>query len=104
MFGIIQGINSKDDPLLWKALHSTNEIIFSNVLVTENGKAHWLGKDCEIPKKGFNHSGKWWLGKEDANGREIPCSHPNARFTFELKILENLDLLALENPNGVVIK
>ncbi|MDI6888065.1 MAG: phosphoenolpyruvate carboxykinase domain-containing protein, partial [Candidatus Thermoplasmatota archaeon] len=68
------------------ALHSTNEIIFSNVLVTENGKVHWLGKDCEIPKKGFNHLGKWWLGKEDANGREIPCSHPNARFTFELKI------------------
>jgi phosphoenolpyruvate carboxykinase (GTP) len=34
MFGIIQGINSKDDPLQWKTLHSPGEIIFSNVLVT----------------------------------------------------------------------
>jgi len=37
MFGIIQGVNAKDDPLLWKALNSSGEIIFSNVMVTDAG-------------------------------------------------------------------
>lgn len=103
MFGIIEGINSRDDPILWRALHTPAEIIFSNVLVTEDGRVHWTGKDGEIPERGYNHSGEWYKGKRDAEGREIPCSHPNARFTMELKILENLDP-ELDNPDGVVIR
>ena len=102
MFGIIQGINSKDDPILWKALHSPGEIIFSNVLVTEDKHVHWIGKDGDIPPRGYNHSGEWFIGKKDAEGKEIPCSHPNARFTLELKLLENLDP-RLDDPEGVVI-
>ena len=38
MFGIIQGINSADDPTIWKVLHQPGEIIFSNVLITEEGR------------------------------------------------------------------
>ena len=102
IFGIIPGINSKDDPILWKALHGPGEIIFSNVLVTESGGVHWIGKDGAVPAKGFNHSGEWWIGKKNAKGNEIPCSHPNARFTLDLKILENLDP-KLNDPNGVVV-
>jgi phosphoenolpyruvate carboxykinase (GTP) len=102
MFGIIQGINSKDDPIQWKALNSPGEIIFSNVLVTPEGQVHWVGKDGEIPPRGENHSGEWWIGKKDANGKEIPCSHPNARFTLSLSSLENLDP-KLHDPQGVVI-
>ena len=103
MFGIIQGINSKDDPILWKALHSPGEIIFSNVLVTEDGHVHWIGKDGEVPPRGINHSGEWYIGKKDAEGKEIPCSHPNARFTLNLRLLENLDP-AIDDPEGVVVK
>ncbi len=103
MFGIIQGINSKDDPILWKVLHSPGEIIFSNVLVTEDGRVHWSGKDGEVPPKGINHSGEWYIGKRDAEGKEIPCSHPNARFTLSLRLLENLDP-AIDDPEGVLIK
>lgn len=103
MFGIIQGINSRDDPILWKALNSPGEIIFSNVLVTEEGYVHWIGKDGEIPPRGINHSGEWYIGKRDAEGKEIPCSHPNARFTLSLRLLENLDP-AIDNLEGVVIK
>jgi len=102
IFGIIQGINSKNDPILWKTLHSPGEIIFSNVLVTEDGGVYWIGKDGEVPRRGINHSGEWFPGKKDADGNEIPPSHKNARFTLDMRLLKNLDP-ELDNPNGVKI-
>jgi len=102
VFGIIKGINKEDDPIQWKVLHSENEIIFSNVLVDDNGKVYWSGMGEDIPDRGYNHSGEWWKGKKDKEGNEIPCSHPNARFTVELKAFDNLDP-NLDNPNGVKI-
>ncbi len=102
IFGVIQGINSKDDPILWKVLHSPGEIIFSNVLVTEDKDVYWVGKDGEVPKKGINHSGEWIFGKKDTEGKEIPPSHPNARFALDMKLLENVDP-ELNNPQGVVV-
>ena len=102
MFGIIQGVNSKDDPLLWKALNSPGEIIFSNVLVTEDGKTHWIGRDGEVPSKGINHSGDWFIGKKDANGKDITPSHPNARFTLSLDLLDNLDS-HIDDAGGVEV-
>ena len=102
IFGIIQGVNPEDDHLIWKTLHSPGEIIFSNVLVTEEESVFWIGKAGEEPKRGFHHSGEWTLGKRDAEGIEISLSHPNARFTLDLKLLENRDS-ELDNPEGVVI-
>lgn len=102
IFGIIQGINSKDEPILWKTLNSQGEIIFSNVLVTEGRGVYWIGKDGELPEKGFNHSGQWFPGKRDVQGKEIPPSHPNARFTLDMSLLENLDP-ELNDPEGVVV-
>ena len=100
MFGIIQGVNSKDDPSQWKALHTPGELIFSNVLVTPEKKVHWIGKDGDVPPRGVNHSGEWWIGKKDAAGKEIPPSHPNARFTLSLETVDNVDP-ALHDPEGV---
>jgi phosphoenolpyruvate carboxykinase (GTP) len=102
VFGIITGINSKDDPIQWRALHSPNEVIFSNVLMTPNKMAYWIGKDGEVPEKGINYSGEWWLGKKDQAGKEIKPSHPNARFTISLIALENLDPSA-DDPDGVIV-
>lgn len=102
LFGIIDGINSKDDTLQWKALHSKNEIIFSNILITDDKKEYWNGKDGAVPDKGVNFSGDWVHGKKNAEGKDIPPSHKNARFTFDLKILENVDT-NLDNPTGVVV-
>jgi len=102
MFGIIQGVNAKDDPLLWKALHAPNEIIFSNVLVTEDGGVYWIDKGGEVPAKGINYAGQWYPGKLDANGKQIPPSHPNARFTLSLKSLDTVDP-KLEDPSGVEV-
>lgn len=102
MFGIIQGINSKDDPILWKTLHSPGEVIFSNVLVTKDGSVYWIGKDGEVPKKGRNHSGEWHLGKKDSDGNEITPSHKNARLTLDMRLLENLDP-RINDPKGVEV-
>jgi len=102
VFGIIEGINAKDDPIQWKVLHSPNEIIFSNVLVDDKGRVYWTGMGEEIPDRGINHSGEWWRGKKDKEGKEIPPSHPNARFTVALDAFENLDP-RWNDPNGVEI-
>ena len=102
MFGIIQGVNAKDDPTIWNALHQRGEIIFSNVLETEKKNVYWIDKEKESPEKGFNHSGEWWRGKKDSGGNKISPSHPNARFTLALKLLENVDS-KINDPKGVVI-
>jgi phosphoenolpyruvate carboxykinase (GTP) len=102
VFGIIMGVNSEDDPIIWKALHTPTEIIFSNILMTPDGGVHWIGKDGEIPQKGINHSGEWYPGKMDKEGKEITVSHRNARFTISLENFSNLDP-ALHNPEGVEI-
>ncbi len=102
VFGIIQGVNPEDDPIIWKVLHSPVEIIFSNVLV-KDGKPYWNDMGVEIPEDGENHSGRWWKGKKDREGNEIPPSHKNARFTVSLEHFPNVDLDALENPCGVEV-
>ena len=102
IFGILDGVNPKDDPILWKVLHSPGEVIFSNVLVAEDGKVYWRGAG-DVPKKGFNYSGEWFLGKKDAEGNEIPPAHKNARFTLDLKCLSNVDP-GLDNPEGVPVR
>ncbi len=100
VFGIIQGVNKDDDPYIWNVLHSPHEIIFSNVLVHE-GKPYWNDMGEEIPCEGENHSGRWWCGKKDREGNEIPPSHKNARFTARLKYFPNLDAEALDAKEGV---
>ncbi len=100
VFGIIQGVNAKDDPIIWEVLHTPHEIIFSNVLV-KDGKVYWTGMGEDIPCEGENHSGKWYCGKKDKEGNEIPPSHKNARFTARLIYFRNLDKEALNSPEGV---
>ena len=103
MFGIIDGINQTVDPLQWDALTSPHEIIFSNMLATPDGQVYWNGKTKDHPVSGVNFSGDWHQGKTDQNGKPIPLSHKNARFTFNLDILPNVDS-ALNDPNGVEVK
>ena len=102
IFGIIKDVNPEDDPLIWEALTSSREVIFSNILVSEN-VPYWLGDKREIPDKGINHSGEWTKGKKDSKGSEITHSHGNARYTIRLKELKNCDEL-LDGADGVEIK
>jgi len=103
VFGIIEGINSVDDPLQWKALHTPGDIIFSNVLVTPDQDVYWNKKDGPQPPKGVNFTGEWYPGKKDSTGKEVTASHKNARFTFDLALLDNVDP-NLHNPEGVEIQ
>lgn len=102
IFGIIRDVNSKDDPLIWEALHSPGEVIFSNILVREDKTAYWLGKDGDTPEQGVNHFGKWSTGKRDTKGEEISSAHKNARYTIGLRRLKNCDP-RLDDPDGVEV-
>jgi len=101
IFGIIQNVNPKDDPVIYKALATPGEVIFSNVLV-KDGRPYWLGMGCELPKDGVSFSGVWHAGKTDKNGSPIPAAHKNARYTVALRALENCDP-ELDNPQGIVV-
>jgi len=101
IFGIIQDIKAKDDPVIHKVLTTPGEVIFSNVLVA-GGRPYWLGMGEELPKEGVNFSGRWHVGKIDKQGNEIPSAHKNARYTVSLRSLANLDP-KLDDPNGVAV-
>ncbi len=101
IFGIITDINEQEDPLIYKALNTPREIIFSNVLINK-GTPYWLGMEKEIPREGINYSGSWYKGKKDKEGIVIDPSHKNARYTIRLSELTNMDPEA-ENPKGVPI-
>lgn len=103
IFGIIQDVNPIDDPLIYKALTTPRELIFSNVLIN-NGKPYWLGMgNEEIPNNGTNFFGEWYKGLKDKDGKEIPYAHSNARYTMRLNELENVDP-NFNDPNGLLIK
>lgn len=99
IFGIIQDISPKDDPMIYDILTKPGEIIFSNVLV-KDGKTWWLGMGCDLPSEGINYSGHWFKGKKDEKGEEILPSHKNARYAIALKDLPNCDP-ELDNKDGV---
>jgi len=102
IFGIIQDVNPQDDPLIYQALITPRELIFSNVLINE-GITYWLGMGKDVPDKGINHSGEWFKGKKDNEGNGIDCSHKNARYTIRLDALKNIDPKA-NDPSGVPVQ
>ncbi len=101
IFGIIKDVNSKDDPVIYDAITTPREIIFSNVLIKDQFP-YWIGDGKTVPKEGINFSGKWNMGKKDENGTDIPHAHPNARYTIRIEELVNADD-NLHNPDGVPI-
>jgi len=102
IFGIIKDVNPDDDPVIWNAITTPRETIFSNVLVKDD-TPYWIGDGREIPEGGLNFSGNWTKGKKDGNGRYIPHAHPNARYTIRIEELGNADE-NLHNPDGVPVK
>ncbi len=100
IFGIIQDVNEKDDPITYKALTEPKEVIFSNVLV-KDGKPYWLGMGFEIPKDGVNFSGEWSEGKI-IDDKEVPFANPNARYTLRIDELKNADDMR-RNKEGVPV-
>jgi len=102
LFGIIGDVNSRDDPTIYKALTTPREVIFSNCLMYGDGEVYWSGKDGEAPTGGRNHGGAWVKGKRDSEGKEIPPSHKNARYTIGIGELANRDPHA-DDPKGIEV-
>ncbi|MBW1889104.1 MAG: phosphoenolpyruvate carboxykinase (GTP) [Deltaproteobacteria bacterium] len=101
IFGIVEDVNREGDPILMSILRSEgSEVIWSNVLIDENGVPHWVGNGEPAPKKGKNFQGDWLKGKKNADGNEIPMSHPNSRCTVSSTSLANYSARA-EDPLGV---
>ncbi|MFX0028267.1 MAG: phosphoenolpyruvate carboxykinase (GTP) [Candidatus Hermodarchaeota archaeon] len=101
IFGIIKDVNPEDDPVIFQALTTPRETIFSNVLVSKD-LPYWIGDGRSTPATGVNFSGGWFIGKKDNSGEEIPHAHPNARYTIRIEELNNADE-NLHNPEGVPI-
>jgi phosphoenolpyruvate carboxykinase (GTP) len=101
IFGIVEDVNWEGDPMLMELLrHEGAEVIWSNVLIDENSVPQWVGNGEEPPDKGKNFQGDWFQGKRDANGKEVPLSHPNSRCTVASISLANYSDKA-EDPQGV---
>lgn len=101
IFGIVEDVNQEGDPQLMKLLRNPGtEVIWSNVLIDENGVPHWTGNGETPPTKGINFQGPWEKGMLDSDGKEVPISHPNARCTLSSEALAIYSESA-EDPSGV---
>lgn len=101
VFGILEDVNWEGDPVLMRCLREPGtEVIWSNVLIDDNGVPHWIGSREPHPPKGRNFQGYWEKGMKDEKGKEIPISHPNARCTLTSTALSNYSQRA-EDPAGV---
>jgi len=100
IFGIVEDVNWNGDPKLMECLRNPGtEVIWSNVLIDENGMPQWTGNG-EEPRKGVNFQGPWEKGMTDSSGKPVPASHPNARCTLASSALANYAPEA-EDPAGV---
>ncbi len=101
IFGILEDVNWEGDPMLMELLRKPGtEVIWSNVLIDEDGVPHWTGNGEDQPDKGFNFQGEWTRGQTDASGSPVPISHPNARCTVAARALRNYSERC-EDPKGV---
>jgi phosphoenolpyruvate carboxykinase (GTP) len=104
IFGIVEDVNNEGDPLLMECLRTEKtEVIWSNVLIDDNGVPHWVGNGEEPPEKGVNFQGPWEKGMKDDKGNPVPISHPNARATLRSAPLGNYSEMN-EDPAGVEVK
>ncbi|MDC7225284.1 MAG: phosphoenolpyruvate carboxykinase (GTP) [Spirochaetales bacterium] len=105
IFGIVADVNYEGDPHLMPHLRNEGAtVIFTNVLIDETNNPHWTGDGDPVPARGVNFQGEWFPGKKDADGKEIPVSHPNARCTILCDAIDNYNPVAAEDPTGVHVQ
>ena len=105
IFGIVADVNREGDPHLMKCLREPGtEVIWSNLLIDDKNVPHWTGNGEEHPDKGRNFQGDWFKGKKNADGKEIPISHPNARCTLRCEAIANYNKAFGDSPDGVPTK
>lgn len=104
IFGIVEDVNWDGDPRLMEVIRDPDvEVIWSNVLIDENGIPRWTGDGDAAPVKGKNFQGEWEAGMKDEKGKPVPMSHPNSRCTVSAHDLKNVSD-KLDAEEGVEIR
>ncbi len=105
IFGIVEDVNLEGDPYLMDCLRGEGtEVIWSNVLIDDDGTPHWVGHGESAPQRGANFQGEWYEGKVDHQGNVVPMSHKNSRCTLLASAIANHATQMAENPQGAPVK